>query len=96
MLELGSHHEGTVHFDLGLLSVRAGDLDEAEAAFEKAVALRGNFTEALFNLALLAYKREKRPEAIGFLEQILAYDGAHRKSLLLMAALQSNHSRLEK
>ena len=50
--------DAEAHYNLGVLELRAGRLDEAQSEFEKAVALDSGLGQAHINLALLCFARK--------------------------------------
>ena len=57
------------HYDLGLLHYRNGQLEEAQAAFERALEIEPGRFEALFYRGLILSKRGQGPEALQVLER---------------------------
>ncbi|XP_074597816.1 protein O-mannosyl-transferase TMTC3-like [Brevipalpus obovatus] len=77
----------TVHFDLGMLFIRNGEIESAKSHLQKAIEMKPDFTEALFNMALLLYKNHEPLNAIPFLEFLLKTQESHGKALLLLLAI---------
>jgi Tfp pilus assembly protein PilF len=99
MRQAAAAHPGDakIHHNLGILSLNARRLDEAKAAFEKAVALDPRGTDALYVLATIALNQGEVAEAIRRLEQYLEQapaDAPHRASATkLLAELQKASAR---
>uniref|UniRef100_T1JUU9 UDP-N-acetylglucosamine--peptide N-acetylglucosaminyltransferase SPINDLY n=1 Tax=Tetranychus urticae TaxID=32264 RepID=T1JUU9_TETUR len=91
LVSMGKADE-TVYFDLGMLAIRSGHMLTARRYFAKAIDLKPNFTEALFNMALLLYKDEKPKDALPFLKFLLKTEETHGKALLLMVAINSSNN----
>ncbi len=82
-----------VFFNLGMLGMDDGDLENAERWFRRAVALRPDFRSALFNLALLLSERGRPLEAIPHLRALLRSHPDHVKGLVLLGDVYTNHVR---
>ncbi|XP_053214391.1 protein O-mannosyl-transferase Tmtc3-like, partial [Panonychus citri] len=94
LVSMGKADE-TVYFDLGMLSIRSGSMATARKHFAKAIELKPNFTEALFNMALLLYKEDQPQDALPFLKFILKTERTHGKALLLMLAINSSTNEVD-
>merc|ERR1719295_1342307 len=68
-----------------------GDMDDAEAAFKKAVELKTGFRSALFNLALLLNEQKRPLEALPYLNDLLHHHPDHIKGLILLGDINTNH-----
>ena len=80
-----------VYFNLGMLGMDDGDMDDAEAAFKKAVELKTGFRSALFNLALLLNEQKRPLEALPYLKDLLYHQPDHIKGLILLGDINTNH-----
>jgi tetratricopeptide (TPR) repeat protein len=77
-----------IHNNLGRIHVRAGDLDEAQAEFEKALALDPRNAEALLSLASVAALRGNRGQAERLVEIALASNPDSPAALAQLAELR--------
>jgi uncharacterized protein HemY len=59
---------------LGLLRVLQGDIEAAEGAFDKAIAMRPNYPQVFRLYGKLRYQQDRNDEAIQFLEKAFALD----------------------
>ncbi|MHB8875012.1 MAG: tetratricopeptide repeat protein [Myxococcaceae bacterium] len=75
------------YLNLGLLEKRAGHLDLAVAAYEKALALRPDYLGAMNNLAVVKSAQGQAAAAQRLLERALAQDPKHPASLLNLGEL---------
>ena len=82
-----------VFFNLGMLTMDDGHLEEAEGWFKKAIILKKDFRSALFNLALLLADQDRPLEAVAPLQQLLEYHPDHVKGLILLGDIYTNHIR---
>lgn len=82
-----------VYFNLGMLTMDAGKLAEAENWFKQAISLKKDFRSALFNLALLLADQDRPLEAIEPLHQLLEHHPGHIKALILLGDIYTNHQR---
>jgi len=82
-----------VFFNLGMLTMDNGKLDEAEVWFKEAITLKKDFRSALFNLALLLADQDRPLEAVAPLEQLLEHHPTHVKGLILLGDIYTNHIR---
>ena len=90
MVERGQANE-RVYFNLGMLSMDAGDKAEAERWLRTAVDLKPDFRSALFNLALLLSEIPRRElESVPLLHQLLQHHPDHIKGLILLGDLYVN------
>ena len=90
MVEKGQANE-RVYFNLGMLSMDAGDKAEAERWLRAAVDLKPDFRSALFNLALLLSEIPSRElESVPLLHQLLQHHPDHIKGLILLGDLYVN------
>ena len=80
-----------IYFNLGMLGMDDGNMDEAEKAFKKAIKLKPGFRSALFNLALLLNEQRRPLEALPFLNELLEYFPDHIKGLILLGDINTNH-----
>jgi Flp pilus assembly protein TadD len=64
-----------LYYNIGRLYLIAGDLPQAEAWLQKALALDPKFVDALINLAKTRARMDRHDEAISLLQQALAIDG---------------------
>ena len=58
-LGLAPHKDAEIYYDLGLVYLKLGDVDKELEAFERAVALKPSFEEAIPHLAEVLYYRKK-------------------------------------
>jgi tetratricopeptide (TPR) repeat protein len=70
-LEMGNTTDPELHFQIGRMQLNLGKDDLAQAAFEKALALKPDYTLALENLALLYHKKKEIPKAKPLLEKLV-------------------------
>ena len=90
MVEKGQANE-RVYFNLGMLSMDAGDKAEAERWLRAALDLKPDFRSALFNLALLLSEITSRElESVPLLHQLLRHHPDHIKGLILLGDLYVN------
>jgi len=82
-----------VFFNLGMLTMDDGNLEEAEGWFKKAIILKKDFRSALFNLALLLADQDRPLEAVAPLQQLLEHHPDHVKGLILLGDIYTNHIR---
>lgn len=85
IIELGRADE-TVYFNLAMLAIKNGNFDKGKLFLERAIQIKDNFTEALYNMALLLYN-ENIPQplkAMEYLTVLLNNNSQHIKGLLLM------------
>lgn len=68
-------------YNLGVDALRAGRLDEAREAFDRALAIEPDFPDARYNLALVYMKRGRNAEAADLLSGLLAADPEDRDYL---------------
>lgn len=80
-----------VYFNLGMLGMDDGDMDNAEQAFKKAIELKAGFRSALFNLALLLNEQKRPLEALPYLNDLLHHFPDHVKGLILLGDINTNH-----
>jgi len=80
-------------FNLGMLTMDDGKLEEAKVWFKKAIELKKDFRSALFNLALLLADQNRPLEAVAPLQQLLEHHPAHVKGLILLGDIYTNHIR---
>ena len=81
-----------VYFNLGMLSMDAGDKAEAERWLRTAVDAKPDFRSALFNLALLLSETPRRElDSVPLLHQLLQHHPDHIKGLILLGDLYVNH-----
>ncbi|XP_054159017.1 protein O-mannosyl-transferase Tmtc3-like [Oppia nitens] len=85
IIELGKADE-TVYFNLGMLVIKNGRFDVGKYLLEKAIHIKSNFSEALYNMALLLYNEEyPQPlQAVDYLTKLLSTNSQHIKGLLLL------------
>lgn len=81
----------TVYFHLAMLAIKSGDDHRAEMWLNKALELRFNFPEALFNMALLLYQNNRLNEAATYLQMLLKHGEGHVKGLLLLGDIYVTH-----
>ncbi|XP_023224570.1 transmembrane and TPR repeat-containing protein CG4050-like [Centruroides sculpturatus] len=81
----------TVYFHLAMLAIKSGDHYKAEGWLNKALELRFNFPEALFNMALLLYQNNRLNEAATYLQMLLKHGEGHVKGLLLLGDIYVTH-----
>jgi hypothetical protein len=79
--------DAAVYNDLGNLLVLAGQPDEAEEAYLKAVELAPDKVSALFNLGLLQQQRGERREARRLFQQVLDLQPQHAWAWYQIGAL---------
>jgi tetratricopeptide (TPR) repeat protein len=88
----GFEQDAKFHYALGMTAANAGRPKEAEAAFQKAVALDPGHAEPLYHLATIAVGNNRVAEAVGLLEKYLAMNGQVPENLetakALLAALK--------
>lgn len=85
IIELGRADE-TVYFNLAMLAIKGRRFDRGKHFLEKAIQLKSNFSEALYNMALLLYNEDlPQPiQAVEYLTALLKTNGDHIKGLLLL------------
>ncbi len=86
-------HEG-VWRELGQVNELQGKIAEAEEAYRRAVALRGDFELALRDLARLLMRLERDREALPFIERLLALPRVHPETRVLHANALGQWTRL--
>jgi hypothetical protein len=79
--------DAAVYNDLGNLLVLAGQPDQAEEAYRKAVELAPDKVSALFNLGLLQQQRGERREALRLFQQVLDLQPEHAWAWYQIGAL---------
>jgi len=85
IIDMGRADE-TVYFNAAMLAIKSGRLDRGKRFLESAIQLKSNFTEALYNMALILYN-EEYPQpllAVEYLTKLLTANGEHIKGLLLL------------
>lgn len=82
--------DAAVYNDLGNLLVLAGQPDEAETAYRKAVELAPDKVSALFNLGLLQQQRGERREALRLFQQVLELQPNHAWAWYQIGALHES------
>lgn len=60
-----------VYFNLGMLAIRSEDYERGKRDLIKAIGLNGNFSEAIFNLALLYYSEHSVNQSMQTLRHLL-------------------------
>ncbi|CAG2160236.1 unnamed protein product [Oppiella nova] len=85
IIELGSADE-TVFFNSAMLAIKSGRFDRGKHFLENAIQLKHNFSEALYNMALILYNEEyPQPlQAVEYLTKLLSTNTEHIKGLLLL------------
>jgi len=86
LIELG-HEDEHVYFNLAMLAIKnEAHFGKAKYFLSHAIRIKSNFSEALYNMALLLYN-EKSPQAIlaiEYLTKLLSSNSQHIKGLLLL------------
>jgi len=85
IIEMGRADE-TVYFNLAMLAIKSGHFDKGKDFLDKAIQIKNNFTEALYNMALLLYNEDSpQPlQAVEYLTRLLKINSEHIKGLLLL------------
>ena len=68
-LGLASHKDAEIYYRIGLVYLKLKDVDKELEAFERAVALKPNFTEAVQHLAEVLYYRKKDSRRADFYDR---------------------------
>ena len=84
-----------IHNSLGLLHMRAGDLDAARVEFEKALALDEGSAKALINLGEIAEKRGDAAEAQRLAARALSVDPNSPAAMAQLAELAGKRGELD-
>lgn len=71
----------------GDICLRAGQAEQAVAAYHESLALKPESTETLFNLAIAYYSQREISKAAGVLETLLAYNGQDTEARYNLACL---------
>jgi tetratricopeptide (TPR) repeat protein len=73
-------------FEAGVQALKAGRLDEAEAAFQRVVREGGRTAFVLNNLAIVEQRRNRHEQAAGYLREAIRLDAAYVAPRILLGA----------
>jgi tetratricopeptide (TPR) repeat protein len=63
LMETKGHADAAVFYNTGVVQARAGKTDEAIIAYDKSIALKPDYYDALFNSGLLLYRQNRIDDA---------------------------------
>ncbi|RWS30448.1 transmembrane and TPR repeat-containing protein-like protein [Leptotrombidium deliense] len=92
VIEMGKASD-VVYFQLGMLSIKSADFETATQALNAAIEMNANFSEALYNLALLHYNRNALNASSAILHRLLTVDSEHTKGTMLSCDIQAEFYR---
>ncbi|RWS15420.1 transmembrane and TPR repeat-containing protein CG4050-like protein, partial [Dinothrombium tinctorium] len=82
-----------VYFQLGMLSIKSKDYESGKRALSKAIDLNANFSEALYNLALLLYNENAFNQSMLILRRLLHINNKHLKASILLCDIHAEYHR---
>jgi len=74
--------------NVGLCSYRQGRMQQAEQAFQSALAINNKMAKSIIKLALINYDRKNKAEAYAFFKRFLSLSGHNPESLWLGILLE--------
>ncbi|CDM64067.1 tetratricopeptide repeat protein [Pyrinomonas methylaliphatogenes] len=69
--------DASAHYNLGLLHLQRGELEEARRRFERAIEIDPDEIDAHYQLGRIARKQNRLAEAVAHFEQVVARDPEH-------------------
>lgn len=80
---------------LGRLSLRTGRIEKAHSCFKKAVGIRPDMTEALYDLAKIYDDRTGNEEALGLYLEVINYDPSHAAARMRLASIYYRRGQID-
>lgn len=84
-----------IAFQLGLLYYQGGQLDKAQAEFERAVSLNANYSNARYFLGVIYDKKRDKDKAIQQFEHVLAFNPDNQEVKNILANLKAGRGAFE-
>ncbi|HEY0004311.1 MAG TPA: tetratricopeptide repeat protein [Pyrinomonadaceae bacterium] len=69
--------DASAHYNLGLIHLQRGELDQARTRFERAIEIDPEETDSYFQLGRIARAEGRLPDAIKHFEQVVTRDQSH-------------------